>query len=201
MQIVASVDDCSSWDLQLAELFDKHNIPTIFFWPLNRIDTSYTLTLDECQSIAKRFEIGSHTLTHALLTRIPIDEAEREIRLSKLALEGIFGQEIKSFCYPRGYGNDRLIEAVRKSGYTYARNTSVGFAGEPKEPLWSNTAVHLGYQRKEYNGIYWPEYARKLWEINKDKEGVFHIWMHGEELNKVQDGFKEVEKLLEDISS
>lgn len=199
MRISASFDDLSTHDLRLAELMDKYNVPTIFYWPLNRIDQPFTLNLDDCQQIAKKFEIGSHTLTHALLTRIPLKEAEKEIYYPRLELKGIFGQEIESFCYPRGYANDNIRQLVRNSGYTNARNTLVGVIEEAEDPIWTSTAVHVGIWRHEYKTMGWLEYAKNKLEEAKETDGVFHLWGHGEEIERYNE-WDNLSILLKEIS-
>ena len=75
---ITSWDDGRYQDFRLAELLKKYEIPAIFYIPVNcEIDKDGILKL------AKDFEIGSHTLTHALLTRISLDNAEREIKGGK----------------------------------------------------------------------------------------------------------------------
>lgn len=72
---------------------------------------------------AHGIEFGGHTLTHPILTRISLEEAEREIRGSKAAIEKELGREIYSFAYPNGQKADvnAEVEALtRKSGYRVA---------------------------------------------------------------------------------
>src|SRR5262249_30852438 len=52
--------------------------------------------------LAAGHEIGSHTMSHAWLTRLPPDEAREEIVTSKKSLEDTFGRSVEHFCYPYG---------------------------------------------------------------------------------------------------
>ena len=74
----------------------------------------------DVKKITDVFEIGSHTLTHPILTNIPLREAEKEILESKKKIEKKLGKQIVSFAYPNGDHNDSLIGLVAKSGYDYA---------------------------------------------------------------------------------
>jgi peptidoglycan/xylan/chitin deacetylase (PgdA/CDA1 family) len=64
--------------------------------------------------------IGSHTLTHPILTEISLEEARREIGDSKIHIEGKLGEEIETFCYPDGFFNKEIIDLVKDSGYSSA---------------------------------------------------------------------------------
>lgn len=65
-------------------------------------------------------EIGSHTLTHAALSRVDDDQLEREVVASRQRLGEILGQEVRGFCYPYGDHDERVVEVVRRAGYEYA---------------------------------------------------------------------------------
>lgn len=69
------------------------------------------------------FEIGSHGVSHTLLSRLTRTEQHRELLSSKLILEDIIRSKINSFCYPYGgkksYDNNTLSE-LAESEYTTA---------------------------------------------------------------------------------
>jgi len=58
-------------------------------------------------------EIGAHTVTHADLGKLSVDEAWAEITDSKRALESALGESIDLFAYPYG-GSDNVTEANRE---------------------------------------------------------------------------------------
>ena len=75
-----------------------------------------------------RWELGSHTLTHALLPALPAPERQHEIDAAKASIEAQFGTEVASFAYPFGlYGQDD-VDAVAKSGYRLAVTTEPGIS-------------------------------------------------------------------------
>lgn len=72
-------------------------------------------------------EIGSHTLSHPDLTKVSDEIAFKELSESKEILENIIGKEVKSFCYPFGKYNNKIIELTKCAGYKFALTTNSGF--------------------------------------------------------------------------
>jgi peptidoglycan/xylan/chitin deacetylase (PgdA/CDA1 family) len=66
------------------------------------------------------FEIGSHGLTHSLLTADYMNETkiDFELQQSKLILENITGMRVASFCLPSGYYTQEIVRQAKKVGYT-----------------------------------------------------------------------------------
>ncbi|MCD6099142.1 MAG: polysaccharide deacetylase family protein [Candidatus Marinimicrobia bacterium] len=67
--------------------------------------------------------IGSHALSHIILSKVPIDYARHEIFQSKKVLEEKLGEEISLFAYPNGSAddfNEKIIDLVREAGYICA---------------------------------------------------------------------------------
>ena len=61
--------------------------------------------------------IGSHTLTHPRLTRLPEDEQYREIEGSKKELQEMLDTPVHWFSYPYGNFNQLTIKKVQQAGY------------------------------------------------------------------------------------
>lgn len=76
--------------------------------------------------VSAGIEIGSHSLTHPYLSKIPEESAKREIEDSKKLLEDKLGIEIKTFCYPYGDYNQKVRDMVAKAGYLMAFTTKHG---------------------------------------------------------------------------
>ncbi|MCF7802583.1 MAG: polysaccharide deacetylase family protein [Candidatus Marinimicrobia bacterium] len=82
------------------------------------------------------FEIGSHTLSHPDLTRVPEWEAWREIGQSKSNLTELLGEPIHSFSYPYSSVDDKIRSFARTIGYSFACSVYTGppeFGKEPHE--------------------------------------------------------------------
>jgi peptidoglycan/xylan/chitin deacetylase (PgdA/CDA1 family) len=58
--------------------------------------------------------IGSHTMTHPILTSLTADETDSEMRESRFALEKRLEREVTLFCYPNGNLNDRALASARR---------------------------------------------------------------------------------------
>jgi peptidoglycan/xylan/chitin deacetylase (PgdA/CDA1 family) len=70
--------------------------------------------------------IGSHTLTHPILTSIDDETLEREIGESRRLLEERLGRTVDLFCYPNGSMDER-VRAVVGRAYRAAVTTENGF--------------------------------------------------------------------------
>ncbi|MDZ4773585.1 MAG: polysaccharide deacetylase family protein [Planctomycetota bacterium] len=71
-------------------------------------------------------EIGSHTLTHPILTRVSDVHLEAEVVRSKSALEAWLDHPIDGFCYPNGDHDERVRHVARSAGYRWACSTAPG---------------------------------------------------------------------------
>jgi peptidoglycan/xylan/chitin deacetylase (PgdA/CDA1 family) len=70
-----------------------------------------------------RMELGSHTVTHPVLSALPEETQRREIENSKRWLDNITGRGVNGFAYPHGSPDTytpRTVELVREAGYSYA---------------------------------------------------------------------------------
>ncbi len=86
------------------------------------------LTWDEARDLARSgFEIGSHTVSHPILSRIDQGRVRAELRESKAALERELGQPCRALAYPNGTVHDvnaTVLEEVRAAGYDWAFMTT-----------------------------------------------------------------------------
>lgn len=67
--------------------------------------------------------IGSHTLSHPILTKCSEELARREIIESKNVLEKWINHPITSFAYPNGNYSTREIDILKENGYEIAFST------------------------------------------------------------------------------
>jgi peptidoglycan/xylan/chitin deacetylase (PgdA/CDA1 family) len=83
-------------------------------------------------------EIGGHTVSHPILTRLAPAEAEREIAQGKKALESIIDRELRLFAYPNGVpAQDFAAEhaaMVQRAGFQAAVTTAWGAADASSDP-------------------------------------------------------------------
>jgi peptidoglycan/xylan/chitin deacetylase (PgdA/CDA1 family) len=67
-------------------------------------------------------DIGSHTVTHPILTNIPNEQLTNELVESKREIENMLNLEVKGICYPNGMPSDvstAVTETADRSGYCY----------------------------------------------------------------------------------
>ena len=78
------------------------------------------------------FGIGSHTVSHPILTSCSPEAAMREIGEAREHLEGLIGGRVDGFAYPNGISgqdfNASHISMVQRAGYRYAVTTDWGVA-------------------------------------------------------------------------
>lgn len=74
------------------------------------------------------WELGAHTLTHALLPDLSDAERRREIAGAKDILENDFGTPVTTFAYPFGIYGAADVATVADAGYTYAVTTEAGIS-------------------------------------------------------------------------
>jgi len=102
-------------------------------------------------------EIGSHTISHPVLSALSVAAQVDEISRSKSHLEELLGHPVNSFAYPfggRSHYTEQTVAAVRQAGFTLACSN---FAG----------VVHRGIDRwqlprflvRDWDG---DEFARRL---------------------------------------
>jgi peptidoglycan/xylan/chitin deacetylase (PgdA/CDA1 family) len=79
------------------------------------------LGVDHLRELSKRgIEIASHGAQHIRLPGLSSELLDREVSGSRQVLSEILGEEVRSFCYPFGSMDSRVIQAVQQAGYTYA---------------------------------------------------------------------------------
>jgi peptidoglycan/xylan/chitin deacetylase (PgdA/CDA1 family) len=100
-------------------------------------------------------QIGAHTVSHPILARLSVAEAEREIVQSKQALEALLGEPVRQFAYPNGRpGQDYAAETValvRRLGFDAAVSTAWGVSDRhtdrfqiPRFTPWDRQRLRFG---------------------------------------------------------
>jgi peptidoglycan/xylan/chitin deacetylase (PgdA/CDA1 family) len=92
-------------------------------------------------------DIGAHTMTHPILSRLPISEQEEEIRESKVLIENILGKTITGFAYPNGFFTEKTEALVKEIGFNYACSSL-------RDVIWHSQQIyHLPrFWPKDWNG-------------------------------------------------
>ena len=88
------------------------------------LSAGLTLTWSDVRYLSKNgIEMGSHTASHPILTRVSLEEAKAELERSKIRIEAEIKSPVVSFAYPNGQGSDfngEIVECVRRVGYQAA---------------------------------------------------------------------------------
>ena len=68
-------------------------------------------------------EIGSHTMTHPILTRVTDQRLRDELSGSRRRIEKMLDRAVDMLCYPNGDYDHRVVQAARAAGYKSAVTT------------------------------------------------------------------------------
>jgi peptidoglycan/xylan/chitin deacetylase (PgdA/CDA1 family) len=82
-------------------------------------------------------EIGSHSVTHPILSSITDEESWSELTASRTQIEEGLGRKITSFCFPNGKAGDyrpSQVRQVKDAGYECAVVTRSGMVGQRANP-------------------------------------------------------------------
>jgi len=98
------------------------------------------LTHEEIRQLADGglVEIGAHTVTHPVLSAIPVAQQQQEISESKFQLEEILNQPVESFAYPYGTREDYTrdsVEIVKQTNFSCACSNFTGVV-QPRTSLY-----------------------------------------------------------------
>ena len=95
------------------------------------------LTADDLVALAgdELAEIGSHAVSHTLLSALPVADQRREIEQSKACLEGLIGRPVQSFSYPNGGFDQITPHLAREAGYALALTTEFGLVTGSTDPF------------------------------------------------------------------
>jgi peptidoglycan/xylan/chitin deacetylase (PgdA/CDA1 family) len=138
-----------------AGILRKHGYPGVLFVPIGYLDDRQPLPHDEglaAQGILnptldwdeladlelEGVRIESHGISHRPLADLEVDEAAREIALSKLRLEEKLGRPVRAFSYVKGseaHYKPVHLSLVRQAGYDVAFTAVSGSNSPATDPL------------------------------------------------------------------
>lgn len=103
-------------------------------------------------------EIGSHTVSHPILSTLTDEESLDELTLSRTQIEQGMGRAVKSFCYPNGMPGDyrpSQVRQVEQAGYACSVIAEFGMVTQASDRY---RLPRIGVARKP--GI--PEFSKYL---------------------------------------
>jgi peptidoglycan/xylan/chitin deacetylase (PgdA/CDA1 family) len=94
---------------------------------------------------AAGLDVGSHTVSHPWLSKLPANVARAEVRDSKARLEDIIGRPVVHFAYPYGDYTAAVRDFVVEAGYVAACSTRWG-RHHAKKQLFALRRVEINGQ-------------------------------------------------------
>jgi hypothetical protein len=203
--ITTSWDDGHSLDVRIAGLLEKYNLKGTFYVPVKNKEHS-VMSATTLSDIAKKHEIGGHTVHHIYLNTLGKDDANYEISECKSILENQLGRKVNAFCYPGGKYSQRDIDLVKNAGFLFGRttkllhtssiihqdlmDTTVQAYNHSSIVLMAHCLKNSFLQPVIKNQLFYKENKnfRKLTEniLNRilSTGGVFHLWGHSWEIEQ-----------------
>jgi peptidoglycan/xylan/chitin deacetylase (PgdA/CDA1 family) len=99
-------------------------------------------------------EVGSHTVTHPVLSTLSAETQSSEIEQSKADLEEMLGRPVTSFAYPFGTRSDysqETVAAIRRAGYHRACSNFAGVVGPDTDRFQLPRFVVRNWDGDEFN--------------------------------------------------
>jgi peptidoglycan/xylan/chitin deacetylase (PgdA/CDA1 family) len=203
-----SVDDGHPLDLRMAYLLQSHEIKATFYLPITNQEGAPVLSPTNMRELARSFEVGSHTRSHRFLNTLNGAEAWREIIDGREQLQDQLGEEVEGFCYPGGRYHHLHKLQVRSAGFRYARTTqnlridlefplyempttaqfyphtrSVFFRNFISQRHWRKRSEALSVSLASDD---WLIRLQTLLDLAIEQRGVFHLWCHSIDIEKLQ---------------
>jgi peptidoglycan/xylan/chitin deacetylase (PgdA/CDA1 family) len=133
----------------------RHGYPAVLFLPIGFLDTSLPLPHEERlaqQGVVNAtldwsdlpelerggIQVEAHGISHRPLADLELDEAAREIALSKLRLEDALGRPVRAFAYVKGseaHYKPVHLSLLRQAGYDVAFTSVSGANSSRTDPL------------------------------------------------------------------
>lgn len=109
-------------------ILEKHKAKATFYIFLNPIGKDERfMTWEQLATLRdKGMEIGDHTLSHPLLSKLTPEELHKEMSESKKTLEEKLGVSVTNFASPFGYTSPAVVAELKADGYDTGRTTNKG---------------------------------------------------------------------------
>jgi len=119
-KVVLTFDDGEMNNYELAfPVLKELGFNAYFFVIVKRVGHKGYMSYAELKILAQAgMTIGSHGLSHEILTNLQDSLVIEELKASKNGLEQNLSIPINTFSVPRGYCNDKIIKMAYEAGYT-----------------------------------------------------------------------------------
>jgi peptidoglycan/xylan/chitin deacetylase (PgdA/CDA1 family) len=221
--VTTSWDDGDRADLKLARMLRDRAISGSFYVPILPFSSRPALTHQDLRFLSSDgFEIGAHGVSHVRLAGLKKEQLIREVADCKCILEDIVGKEIGMFCYPQGRFDVDVVRALEDSGYLGARTVRMLSTSLDFRHFEMPTTVQLfphsrsAYLRnilraREVSSLQtcishaanlgnWLRLAKRLFDSVFQQGGVWHLYGHSWEIDKLG-LWQDLEELLDYVSN
>jgi peptidoglycan/xylan/chitin deacetylase (PgdA/CDA1 family) len=136
-----------------------HSFKAVAYIVSGFLDSPANVTREQVEEMdVHGIQIGSHTVSHADLTKLPAGDVRRQLEDSKAALEALLGHPVVDFCYPGGANNQAVQQAVQAAGYQSATTTAPGTSHSAADRYaWSRVRVSGGEPLSQFASQLGPE--------------------------------------------
>jgi peptidoglycan/xylan/chitin deacetylase (PgdA/CDA1 family) len=206
--VTTSWDDEDRSGLRVADMLNRHGLRGTFYVPTGRLGNDPFFSPADLRTLsAAGFEIGAHTVSHAILTEVGPEELKHEVGDCKGELQRILGAEVTMFCYPKGRFNAEVMSAVEHAGYRGARGTQM-LASTSAFPRFAMPTTVQAYPHCRSNYVRnlirlgafgalfesvpdligfdgWLELGKKRFDRVMRHGGIWHLYGHPWEIEKL----------------
>lgn len=139
-------------------------------------------------------DFGSHGMWHEMLTRLPYEEARREVFDSKAELERLLGKPVRFFAYPNDDFNPRIAGLVSEAGYTAAfiqRDRPVGQSdGYHDIPRFEIREDLVTTKTGKFSpGLLQLRFSTVVLGVRRTAKKLLRRWQRGKRLRPIRLGF------------
>lgn len=117
--IIITFDDGELNNFQVAlSILKKYGFTAYFFIIVSRVGRKGYMTWEQIKSLHEQgMIIGSHGLSHQILTSLLDSQIDEELRASKRTIEVNLNIPVDTISIPRGFCNESLIQKAYELGY------------------------------------------------------------------------------------
>jgi len=120
-------DGCETDFTEAAPLLRERGFGATFFVIAGQVGRRGHLGAGQLRALAAAgFEIGSHSLTHRMLTALAPDELDRELAGSRARLEDSVGARVAHLSCPHGRWSRAIAAAAVRAGYETVSTSAAG---------------------------------------------------------------------------
>ncbi len=99
-------------------VLEKHHQIAVFYIITSRIGAGGLMSADQILDLDRRgMDIESHTVTHRVLTALPVSEIDKELLDSRNTLQALLAHEVRHLAYPGTSHNKTVRERMAAMGY------------------------------------------------------------------------------------